>query len=354
MSETLGAKFSENSIFLRKKVIFSAFLIFVFTFHILFLLENTNSEDRDLLEVLKIFAPVFTLGIFSLLNTKFQIHLVYFFFIILLLHILISIFLSLSGIYGEFISDDYRVLFKGLGRGAGETAWALCVCIVAIEYFRSGENTNYNKTIFKLLYMVIFLLILLTQSRAAILFLVSFYFFKSNISSKISLSGLVTFCIFIIAIIFILVLVPSFNQIFIRSSDASMILTGREFIWASMYLDIINSNIQDILIGEDIAPNIHFVEEIGYVTADPHNLFLDIFQYYGLFGVLYITIWYSYLCKYKTKLSYAIIFAFVIMSMFVSTIRYPFLPYVNIILLAIPIMSSNIISNKLKENKKFI
>tara|TARA_B100002019_G_scaffold126528_1_gene108986 strand:- start:12689 stop:13753 length:1065 start_codon:yes stop_codon:yes gene_type:complete len=354
MSEILSAQSNESSIFLRKKVIFSTFLIFVFTSHFIFLLVNTNSEDRDLLEVLKIFAPVFTLSVFSLLNTKFQVHLVNFFFFILLIHILVSIFLSLSGIYGEFISDDYRVLFKGLGRGAGETAWALCVFIVTIEYLRSGKSINYNKTIFKLLYMVIFLLILLTQSRAAILFLFSFYFFKSNISAKISLSGLVSFTIFIITIILLVVLIPSFNQIFIRSSDASMILTGREFIWVSMYLDIINSSIQDILIGEDIAPNIHFVEEIGYVTADPHNLFLDIFQYYGLFGVLYITIWYSYLCKYKTKLSYAIIFAFVIMSMFVSTVRYPFLPYVNIILLAIPIMSSNIISYKLKENKKYI
>ena len=342
---------NEKGIFVKKKVIFSSLFVFLFTFHIMFLLANTSNAERDFLEIAKIFFPVFSLGVFSLLNTKFQLNLIYAFFVILLLHIVISAFLSLTGIYGYFISDDYRILFKGLGRGAGETAWALCVFLITFEYFISAGKNNQNKTIYNLLVMFIVILIFLTQSRAALLFIFSFYFFKSNVNLKISLSSFFIFLFSIFSIIVIILLVPSFSQLFVRSSDTSLVLTGREFIWASMYLDALNSSIQDLFIGEDLAPNIHFVPEIGYVTADPHNLFLDIFQYYGLLGVVYISIWYALLCKHKTKLSYAIIMAFIIMSMFVSTIRYPFLPYINIILLAIPIMTSNIISSNLKRNK---
>ena len=307
---------------------------FAISVHFLVLYANTPSENFELLEALKIFAPLFSLGILSILANELRIQIIKYSFYALSIHIFIAISETIIRGPGYFITEDGRFAAQLLGRGAGETAWAFCVFLVTFNFLRELRYIKVAPRIQKVITFGAILIVCLTQARSAILFLTIYYIarFGSKTESKIG-DVFKIFGIGFIVVIVAYAVNPIFHQVIARSLSLETVLTGREYIWAAKMAAFSDQAVVNLLFGSDLLPKVHEVVAIGYVTADPHNLYIDIFQYYGILGVTYTILWYKFATKHRFTSATPIILAFIGMCMFVSPFRYSMVFYVNTILL---------------------
>ena len=325
----------------------------VFTFaisiHFLILYGNTSSANIEWLEVLKVFGALFTLGISSSFSNTTKLQIIKYSFYALSMHIFIAIFEALVGGANYFIAKDGRFIAKLLGRGAGETAWAFCVFLVTLNFLRELRCINIALRVQQVISLCAILIIFMTQTRSAILFLVIYYIgrFISKTGNKIDDMIKVLVVILIVGIV-TFVLNPALYQVIDRSLSIETIFTGREYIWAAKMTAFAEQDIVNSLFGSDLSSKIHEVPEINYLTADPHNLYIDIFQYYGLLGVAYTVLWYKFAARRRLTTATPILVAFIVMSMFVSTFRYSMVFYANIILLLVVIVRPSLNTWKMK------
>ena len=316
-------------------------LIFLFCFgaHFLLLYLRTSEADFEWIEVLKHCGPIVALALLSWLRNRLKLIKIAFGSCMLALHFVYGLLEAVMNNPHSLLTEDGRFIVLALGRGAGETAWALCVLLVTLEYLGDRGCLEVGTRVKSLARLVLLLLILVAQTRSTFLFLLIYYFYRHRIQTKVRLSHIVTASVVLCILVAIVISIPLFSPMIQRTLALETILTGRQYIWATRWSALKSMSLQEILIGSDLSPKVNVIEELSYETADPHNLFLDIFQYFGAIGVLYIVLWYRHMIKKQPLDTTAFLRAFVVTSLVVSTIRYSMVFYANVILLLIPMTS---------------
>lgn len=318
------------------RFLYSLIYIFLISAHFCALYINTPTAQLEWLEALKLFGPLFTLGIASLFGYNNKLCIIKYGLFFLYLHIIFAACVALLYDRTQLLGDDGRLNFQLIGRGPGETAWALCVLLVATNFLLDRHRISIKPRNLKIITLLATSLIVLTQTRSAMLFLGIYFMHINRFRIKFRLVILIISAAFLVLAAGVSGGIPVFSQIINRSLSPDKILTGREYIWAAQMVTFFSSNISTILFGSDLSPKIHQIVEISYETADPHNAYLDIIQYYGIFGFGYICLWYRNQIKHRSYDASAILVAFLLMSLLVSTSRYSLIFYANIILLLIP------------------
>jgi len=328
-----------NQSFLSKQKLSSIIFIIVFLAHFSVLYINTPVAEFEWLEALKLFGPMLTLATITLFSNATRLMIIKYGLYILSLHIMLSVCTALINGPANLFSEDGRLVVSLLGRGSGETAWALCVLLVTTNFLRDQNRISIKPSTFMIIALISILAIIFTQTRSALLFLSVYFIYRGGYKLKFRFA-----IILLLVALFVVILsvgaAPIFPQFINRSLSTETLLTGREYIWAAQMMALASQDMNAILIGSDLIPKIHEVAEISYATADPHNLFIDIFQYYGLLGLGYIYLWYRNMIKDRCFSASSLLIAFFIMSLFVSTVRYPLVFYVNILLLLAPTIRS--------------
>ena len=333
---------------------YSFFFLVLFTVQLIILYGQTVPGEFDILEALKLPTPVIVMIFLALLGNNAKITAVKIGFAILIIHILFGILLGILSGFSSFFLNDGRFVILALGRGAAETAWAFCALIVLIEFFQKQQILNIRFSMKAVIYLVSFTLILLTQTRSALMFLFLDYYFTSTLSFRMKKKN-----IWIGFLFFVVILILAFSADLVavlnRSLSFSSVLTGREFIWFAKLSQLASEDFHVVLFGSDLSPKIIEIPEIGYLTADPHNLYLDFIQYYGLFFLLALGVWYAHMVKYSSQEAMPILKAFIVMSLFVSTFRYSMGFYINVILLILPMIVSEaeIIKKRITKGRLF-
>ena len=238
----------------------------------------------------------------------------------------------------SFFTDDNRFNLELLGRGAPETGWALSICTICILFYLNRTRSKLVIDFYKILITIFLILIILTQSRSALLF-ISIYFLISARRLKYFLPYITLF-LAVIIILFNKYFETTFVQLFKRSASSN-VLTGREFIWGEKFIDLQNNGILALFFGSDFTPKITVVETISYQTADTHNLLLDYIQYFGVIFTIIFLLWYFSTVKSTNVEGKSIIVAFFVTVVFVSPFRYSLLPYANVLILGLPIYIKN-------------
>lgn len=323
---------------LQKRHLVSIIFLAAISVHFLSLYIATATESFDWLEALKLFGPIFILGCLSLLGRRIQLLVVKSTVYVLAMHIGLGIAEALLRGVGSLQSEDGRMIIELLGRGSGETAWAICVALATLNFLKDQQYIEIRAWNHRAITLVSIIVVVLTQTRSAILFLAVYYLHSNR--TNFNAIQVARVSVIILSIVIIAAFTPYFSELIQRTLSPEKVLTGREYIWAAQIMALTNQDITAILFGSDLTPKVREVSEITYITADPHNLFIDIFQYYGFAGLLYILVWYKYQTKSNSKGATQILMAFVVMSMFVSTFRYPMLFYINVALLLIPMIQS--------------
>jgi len=316
---------------------YSFFFFVLFTVQLCILYFQTLPNEFDIIEALKLPSPVIFMIFLAPLGNNTKITFVKIGFAILIIHIFFGFLLGILSGFSSFFLDDGRFVILALGRGAGETAWAFCALIVLIEFFQKQEIFNIRFGTKTIIYLVSFAIIILTQARSALMFLLLYYYFRSALSFRIKKKN-----IWIGFLLFVVILIIAFSAdlmvLLNRSLSLSSVLTGREYIWFAKLSQLASEDFYVVLFGSDLSPKIIEVPEIGYLTADPHNLYLDFIQYYGLFFLLVFGLWYAHMAKYSSQEAMPILKAFIVMSLFVSSFRYSSVFYINIVLLILPMI----------------
>lgn len=315
-----------------------------FLLHSLWLVFNTDTADFDFLE----FGKFVGIPITVMLLAQFSRSI---FLIIVRLTIITIFALLVVGIVGASIGlwsifDETRLFIPLLGRGAGETAWALCALYVFLDYRQVTPSTisYFREVIYRLLTLII---IIMTESRVAILFMGIYIILRyQNVMFRTAVIGLPI----LLALSYSFFSNNDSLAIVSRTLSPEKILTGREYIWSAHVADFLRQPLTHILIGHDFSPKIVDVPEVGYLTADVHNLFFDFVRVYGLAGLIYfaayLTIAKWSIQKEQQGIVWSGLVALLVMSLFVSVFRYPYLPLLTAIFLTLPFLGKPTIRHR--------
>lgn len=314
---------------------------FLFLIQFVWLFSNTPDAEVDWLEIAKILGPISLISGIYFFSDRIKLRIVIVLFHCLILHFISAFVITLNSGFGAFFTSDLRLNFSVIGRGATETAWAASVLLVSGRYLHSIRRLRFDFFGSKVFGFICVSICVLSQSRSSILYLAVYYLTfgvdkirKFRIKSASIISGF-----FVILVVISLMQIDFVSDIVSntldRTKSADKILTGRNYIWEVKLESIFNNSPLEIIFGKDLLPKIDIIEELAYETADAHNVMIDLIQYYGIFGFLGIGSVYWFLGNSRGKHQRAVKYAFTVMSMFASSFRFPYIFYVNIIIITI-------------------
>jgi hypothetical protein len=372
--------------YLKKDKYLKILFIVIFFGWTFILYKNTAFGKVDLKELFKIFFPVFTLWLLSNLDNSKKIFCFKALYFILGIHIIIAFIYQLC-IEGYFLqlTNDRRYFLPLLGRGPGDIAIAFFVLFVSTVFYLKVCPLSKNIKD-RILLSSIFLSLLfsiLAQSRTWIL--ISFMFilitykslgYRKLIFNQAKLS------MFFLMILMVTVLHTNFLYEIYKRTNYSL-LSGRAEIWllslesltnhsrVIIYKPInfnknpntieiednvskpINDNSHselllgknlnshsELLLGKNLERKLLIDASSGIETSDSHSFYFDLAQTYGLLGIFYLI--FSYLLLIRNTLSInsiALVVCFFIVGFVMSPFKIPYLFYINVLLLLIPMIS---------------
>ena len=182
-----------------------------------------------------------------------------------------------------------------------------------------------------LAYIILAVLLFKTQSRSGII-LIGTYYLATNMSNilrlgykKVTIDTLLVWMMGLI--IFSILAYIATNNINLES-----FLSGRYDIWEKNIVYFRSFSVDELILGSDFTNKIIDLEDLRFLS-DSHSLYLDFFKYFGLFGVL--TLLGALILNLKNnQISKSIFFAFLMTSLVVTTFRYPYVFYVNLLMFA--------------------
>jgi hypothetical protein len=307
----------------------------MFAMQLFVLFQRSRPSQVEWLEILKLAGPIIFLNISLYFNDAIRDKIVFLGLFVLCGQAAYGVVTTLPEGLGGFVSDDGRFMIQSLGRGAGETAWALCVLIIILNYCVDIGHLRISGLLSLGVELLSLVIIVYSQSRGPIGFIAIYYFiYRTKLIFSILRNPfyLVPALVVLLSIMY----VPSIQAMLSRSSTSDSFLTGREYIWAVHIDQLRRLSLGELFFGTDLEPKIVDIPEIGYVTADPHNIYIDIINYYGIFGIAAMAYVYKRNVYWKAARSKAIVFAFMGMGMLVSPFRYPEIFYANVLVLLIP------------------
>ena len=285
------------------------------------------------LEVSKFIVPLLSLFILGFINDEKKYSLLkvgIFFFVV---HFFISLFF-----YSSFQLSDGRLSSMLLGRGANEFALAIAFMMILIHNkdLLPRVMSRYLRVrwIRYLAYFMLAVLLFNTQSRSGLI-MIGTYYFVMNMRripgmgyKKFGINALI-FWFLICIILTILVYLSIEYYFFSEHLNFRFFLSGRYDVWENNILYFRDFSVAEVILGSDFTTKNILLNDLRYFS-DSHSLYLDLFKYFGLFGVS--TFFLTLILNFKkNQLSKAILYAFLITNLVVVSFRYPYIFYVNIL-----------------------
>lgn len=258
------------------------FIIYcIYFLHNSFLISRTDFLNIAFNEVVKYFIPFTLITFFMLINKSIIFYRNIFYF--LSFHLLLACF-SVN------FSEDNRLYFLLLGRSPSETGFSICFLLIYFNeyiYRFKIELSKLENYCYAIFLIIAFIIILVTRSKSS-LFIYILYscFFIIRVNSRNLL---------IISLIILFSTVFLYNQLFLiieRFSSATILLSSRDLIWEKFIYQILSFDLTRLFFGNDFSLHSYSIDIISYDTSDAHNQFLDIINYFGLFGLSYFILYF--------------------------------------------------------------
>ena len=182
-----------------------------------------------------------------------------------------------------------------------------------------------------LAYIILAVLLFKTQSRSGTI-LIGTYYLATNMSNILRLGykkvTIGTLLVWMLGLIIFSILA----YIVTNNINLESFLSGRYDIWEKNIVYFRSFSVDELILGSDFTNKIIDLEDLRFLS-DSHSLYLDFFKYFGLFGVL--TLLGALILNLKNnQISKSIFFAFLMTSLVVTTFRYPYVFYVNLLMFA--------------------
>jgi len=303
-----------------------------FIFYIGFMALYTHSHNGfvSYLEVGKFILPLLSLLFLGLIGDQRKLSLLKVGILFFSIHFFISLFF-----YSFTNPSDGRLHSILLGRGANEFAFAIAFMMMLIHNKYLLPRVMYQcmrvRWLRYLAYIILAVLLFKTQSRSGII-LIGTYYLATNMSNILRLGykkvTIGTLLVWMLGLIIFSILA----YIVTNNINLESFLSGRYDIWEKNIVYFRSFSVDELILGSDFTNKIIDLEDLRFLS-DSHSLYLDFFKYFGLFGVL--TLLGALILNLKNnQISKSIFFAFLMTSLVVTTFRYPYVFYVNLLMFA--------------------
>ena len=307
-----------------------------FILYIGFMALYTHSHNGyvSYIEVAKFILPILCILFLGFIGDRRKLSILKVGILLFLIHFFISLFF-----YSSVNPSDGRLHSIFLGRGANELALAIAFMMILIHNKdllpRVMCQLMRVRWLKYLTYIILAALLIMTQSRSGII-LISTYCLVTNISNILRLGykkfTIDTLLLWLLGLFIFLILVYLSLAIYALHNNINLerFFSGRFDVWEKNIVYFSNFNVQELILGSDFTTkNIYLNDERFF--SDSHSLYLDLFKYFGLFGIFILFASLKLNLK-KNQLSKSIFFAFLITNLFVTTFRYPYIFYVNLLM----------------------
>tara|TARA_B100000242_G_scaffold291202_1_gene264081 strand:- start:13020 stop:14057 length:1038 start_codon:yes stop_codon:yes gene_type:complete len=304
--------------------------------HSFALFLNTPSGQVDYLEFAKFFCQFIGLGAFAVVSKHVQLIIIRTLILILTVHIILAVALTYDEL-NYFLTRDPsrpRIVFLGLGRTPGDTAQAFTALFIVSVLF--AKNASRAKKIFlQILRIVAFIMVGLTQTRTMMLVLL--IFLTGIFLEKFGYLKIKSY-------LFILLLFLTLPIVFATSDPAALskISSGRYDLWVAFLNDFSQRDVLDFWFSTDLSRREVVVPEMNYETSDVHNTFFDIMNYFGLFGLILVVLFYLISTRcFNSNISLIVFLSYLPVLFLSCAFKYPGTFYVSLLFLMLPIYFSS-------------
>ena len=283
------------------------------------------------LEVGKFILPLLSLLFLGLIGDQRKLSLLKVGILFFLFHFFISLF------FFSFTNpSDGRLHSSLLGRGANEFAFAIAFMMMLIHNKYLLPRVMYQcmsvRWLRYLAYIILAVLLFKSQSRSGTILIGTYgtYYLATNMSNILRLGyKKVTIGTLLVGMLGLIIL-SILAYIAANNINLESFLSGRYDIWGKNIVYFRSFSVDELILGSDFTNKIIDLEDLRSIS-DSHSLYLDFFKYFGLFGVL--TLLGALILNLKNnQISKSIFFAFLITNLVVTTFRYPYVFYVNVLM----------------------